>query len=36
MDEVIDRLESGQSPEEIEDAMPDLGDDLGGGMDDLD
>lgn len=31
--EVIDRLESGQSPEEIEDAMPDLADDLGGGMD---
>lgn len=24
-DEVIDRLESGQSPEEIEDAIPDLG-----------
>lgn len=35
-DEVIGRLESGQSPEEIEEAMPDLGDDLGGaGMDDL-
>ena len=33
--EVIDRLESGQSPEEIEDAMPDLADDLGGGMDDF-
>ena len=32
-DEVIDRLESGQSPEEIEGAMPDLADDLGGGMD---
>ena len=31
-DEVIDRLESGQSPEEIEGAMPDLADDLGGGM----
>jgi putative FmdB family regulatory protein len=31
-DEVIDRLESGQSPEEIEASMPDLGDDLGGGM----
>lgn len=27
-DEVIDRLESGQSPEDIETAMPDLGDDL--------
>jgi putative FmdB family regulatory protein len=34
-DEVIDRLESGQSPEEIESAMPDLGEDLGGGMDDF-
>lgn len=33
-DEVIDRLESGQSPEEIEEAMPDLADDLGG-MDDM-
>jgi putative FmdB family regulatory protein len=31
-DEVIDRLESGQSPEEIEQSMPDLGDSLGGGM----
>jgi putative FmdB family regulatory protein len=30
-DEVIDRLESGQSPEEIEESMPDLADDLGGG-----
>jgi putative FmdB family regulatory protein len=30
-DEVIDRLESGQSPEEIEDALPGLADDLGGG-----
>lgn len=30
-DEVIDRLESGQSPEEIEDSMPDLADDFGGG-----
>jgi len=32
-DEVIDRLESGQSPEDIEDALPDLGggpDDMGG------
>jgi hypothetical protein len=34
-DEVIDRLESGQSPEEIEGAMPDLAEDLGGGMDDI-
>jgi len=30
-DEVVDRLESGQSPEEIEKAVPDLG---GGGSDD--
>ena len=30
-DEVIDRLESGQSPDEIEESMPDLADDLGGG-----
>ena len=29
-DEVLDRLESGQSPEEIESSMPDLDD--GGGM----
>lgn len=29
-DEVIDRLESGQSPEEIESAIPDLGDEAGG------
>jgi putative FmdB family regulatory protein len=34
-DEVVDRLEAGQSPEEIEEALPDLGGDLGG-MDDLD
>jgi hypothetical protein len=33
-DEVVDRLESGQSPEEIEEAMPDLAEDLGG-MDDI-
>jgi putative FmdB family regulatory protein len=38
-DEVVDRLEKGQSPEEIEQAMPGLadaagaGDDLGGGDD---
>ena len=31
-DEVVDRLESGQSPEEIESAIPDLG--AGGGDDD--
>jgi len=35
-DEVVGRLESGQSPEEIEQAMPDLAGDLGGGgADDL-
>ncbi len=34
-DEVMDRLDKGQSPEEIEQAMPDLADDLGGGMDDM-
>jgi putative FmdB family regulatory protein len=33
-DEVIDRLESGQSPEDIEEAMPDLAGDPGG-MDDM-
>ena len=32
-DEVVDRLESGQSPEEIESALPDLGGDAGGGED---
>jgi putative FmdB family regulatory protein len=30
-DEVVDRLESGQSPEDIEKAIPDLGGDGGGG-----
>ena len=35
-DDVVDRLEAGQSPEEIESAMPDLGADApGGGDDDL-
>jgi putative FmdB family regulatory protein len=29
-DEVVDRLESGQSPEDIEKAIPDLGGDIGG------
>jgi putative FmdB family regulatory protein len=29
-DEVIDRLEAGQSPEEIEESMPGLADDMGG------
>jgi putative FmdB family regulatory protein len=33
-DEVIDRLESGQSPEDIEASMPELADSMGGGMDD--
>lgn len=31
--EVVDRLESGQSPEEIESALPDLGSEMGGGDD---
>lgn len=38
-DEVIDRLEKGQSPDEIEEAMPDLSGDagpMGGGLGDLD
>ncbi len=34
--EVIDRLESGQSPEDIEKAMPDLENSLGGSGDDMD
>jgi hypothetical protein len=29
-EEVVDRLESGESPEDIEGSMPDLGGDLGG------
>lgn len=32
-DEVVDRLESGQSPEEIESALPDLGGEMAGGDD---
>ncbi|MDK1028426.1 MAG: zinc ribbon domain-containing protein [Anaerolineae bacterium] len=32
-DEVVDRLEKGQSPEDIEAALPDLGADDGGGGD---
>lgn len=32
-DEVVDRLEAGESPEAIEHSMPDLGD-MGGGFDD--
>jgi putative FmdB family regulatory protein len=38
-DEVIDRLEKGQSPDEIEEALPDLGGDegpMGGGFGDMD
>ncbi len=31
-DEVVNRLEKGQSPEEIEAAMPDLAEGMGGGM----
>ena len=33
-DEVVDRLESGQSPEDIEKAIPELGEEGGGGFDD--
>jgi putative FmdB family regulatory protein len=32
-DEVVDRLEAGESPEQIEQSMPELGEDLGGGPD---
>ena len=32
-DEVVNRLESGQSPEDIEKAIPDLGNDAGAGDD---
>jgi putative FmdB family regulatory protein len=32
-DDVVDRLEAGQSPEEIESVLPDLGLDAGGGHD---
>jgi putative FmdB family regulatory protein len=35
-DEVIDRLESGQSPDEIEESMPDLAGDMGGGLGGMD
>ena len=34
-DEVVDRLEAGQSPEDIESAMPDLGAEAGGGDEDF-
>ena len=33
-DEVVDRLEKGQSPEDIESPMPELGNEMGGGDDD--
>lgn len=33
-DDMVDRLEAGQSPEEIESALPDLGGEAPGGMDD--
>ena len=32
-DEVVDRLEAGQSPEDIEKSIPDLGSDAGGDED---
>ena len=35
-DEVVDRLEKGQSPEDIESALPDLGNSVSGGDDDND
>src|SRR5512135_56702 len=34
-DDVVDRLEAGQSPEEIESALPDLGADTPSGDDDM-
>lgn len=34
-DDVVDRLEAGQSPQEIESALPDMGLDSGGGDEDL-
>jgi putative FmdB family regulatory protein len=34
-DEVVGRLEAGESPEDIEAAMPDLGGDMGGDFDEL-
>jgi putative FmdB family regulatory protein len=34
--EVMDRLESGQTPEQIEEAMPDLAGDMAGGMGGMD
>jgi hypothetical protein len=35
MNEVISRLESGESPDSIDASMPDVGGDMGGGMDDF-
>ena len=35
-DEVVDRLEKGQSPEEIESSMPDIAGASGGGSDIID
>jgi putative FmdB family regulatory protein len=35
-DEVIDRLEAGQSPEEIEESIPELADGMDGGMGGMD
>jgi hypothetical protein len=34
-DEVVDRLEQGQNPDEIEKSMPDLGEAEGGGEEDF-
>ncbi len=34
-DEVVDRLEAGQSPEEIEEAMPDLGSEMESSLDEF-
>jgi hypothetical protein len=35
-DEVVGRLEAGQSPEDIEKTIPELGEGMAGGMDDGD
>jgi putative FmdB family regulatory protein len=34
-EEVVDRLEAGQKPEDIEEAVPGLGEDMGGSADDM-
>ncbi len=34
-DEVVDRLEKGENPEDIEKALPELGEGMGGGMGDM-